>query len=397
MTRQRRGNRPGEETPFVDLAFSLLGPIAAIMIILAAAYASVSRVPDCNKPTPAEATAAAAALRAWYMDAQARIPEGRKFVDQACPGGKLATAAAALPEMSPLHGICREAVDGILTAAGVTAESMNRTLNDQAALNAAVSRCEVRAPDCEEVSEAQSRVLVRATKEWWDAERAHLAESYDFLNVSCSGWSAGREPDQVPERRPDPLAALCRTDAARIMRQAGIDDAGLQAFFRQQSQAMQALTRCIPSQEMITISDEQLRFDQCKADVNKGPDFFVDEGKKIYAKVLEKKYNRIDIFGHSDSRVIKTACQVRVHRDGYPDSDYVVRDNVMLSLLRADAFLNALLAAIRVQPDLQDLKALVDAHSLRFHAIGVGDAEPKETDDESRRIEIRFVKDNQLK
>jgi hypothetical protein len=400
VVRHRRGSRPGEETPFVDLAFSLLGPITAVMIILAAAYAAeVSREPACRVPSQQEMAAASTALAGWFADAQNRIGQGRRFIHQVCPTNSQSVPKMTPPGISPLHGICTKEADAIIASAGLTAERMARVLSDQASLDAAFAQCSVSVPppDCNTLSEQSSADLAQQMKTWWDAAHQRIADIRSYLDTTCHGWSDRAEPTQAIPGEPSPLVGLCRSAASRVLRQAGLDETALQAFSHEQSLVGNGLLSCSKREEIITVPEDQLGFEQCKADINRGADFFVETAEKIHAKILSGDYNRVDIFGHSDATTFKS-CTVKVHWNGYSDSDFVIHDNVMLSLLRADAFLNNLLAAIRAHPelaDLADLERRIADRSLRLYTIGVGDAEPKATAEASRRIELRFVSDQQ--
>ena len=365
-----------------------------IMIILAAAYAAMSAVePPCRVPGADEAGKTSAALRSWFADARERIARGHSYLERACPANSPAAGTMKPLEMSPLRGVCAKQADAIMADAGLTTEAVAGILSDEALIDAALARCPIPEARCEAATADRISALARELRVWWTAERNDLAETERFLDDACKGWSEG--PDAPPGgARPARLARRAMSaDATRVVTDAGLDDEALRALSRDRARAALALKRCIPKQESITVSEGQLKFEQCSAEINRGADFFAEKAKEIEAAVQRGKYNRVDIFGHSDSRTFKS-CLVKVHWDGYSDSDFVIHDNVTLSLLRADAFLGYLRAAIRGRPDLKDLEARLEDRSLRFYAIGVGSAEPKATDDESRRIEIRLVNDH---
>jgi len=119
-----------------------------------------------------------------------------------------------------------------------------------------------------------------------------------------------------------------------------------------------------------------------------------DEGEIRETGIVPKlksnpEYNRIDIFGHTDSRPIRGECR-----------ENKATNNRVLSSLRVHTFLDQLEAALkREKENSKDVCQIYErwkSGKLKIYAIGVGEKEPIDggkTDEaysKNRRIEIRF-------
>lgn len=131
--RRRRPQRPGEETAFVDLAFSMLGPIAALMIVFAAAAAAKitpEPVAVCHAMDDQWAARTAANLRRELDRLGAEAARTRSLLESSCENGVATTNApppSSIEDAIGLKGVCAQDAAKVLAAA-------HTSLNDIAGL-----------------------------------------------------------------------------------------------------------------------------------------------------------------------------------------------------------------------------------------------------------------------
>jgi flagellar motor protein MotB len=364
------------------------------MLVLAVAYAwQRDHSILCRNPDNTEAAQLAANLRNWSRQVTEIYPQARSFLDHACIDHTSPPPIMPAPTVALPRDICPVDAEQILANADLSASEVDHLQRNLQALAAATAQCKIAGPDCDTLDASETRNLAARLRHWRDAMRRQQDDEQTLLDRSCPGWSSDEGPSRAAPTPPGLLNGLCKSQAETVLREANIDSAELNSLTSGQTRLANALLRCIPRQETITISEAQLHFQSCKAEIGDDSDFFLKKALQIQNTLRGSDYNRIDVFGHTDNNPIST-CVVSVHRDNYSDSPFVIHDNVMLSMLRADAFLNKLLSTIRAHGDeLAELNDRINNHTLRFYAIGVGDAELQSSPEQSRRIEIRFVRD----
>lgn len=263
---------------------------------------------------------------------------------------------------------------------------------------------------CGDLPAAEVAERAAEVRAWMESMRTGIRLDEERLRRDCP--VARLAPADGPGVLPAAVAGLCGAPRSAVLRAAGTRETELLELDRRHRAALARVRSCLPPapDEVVTIPEGQIRFASCRTEfvspatglpmTTEGIDQFFrglispsapgiagSDGKvqTFREKLLAGSFNRIDIFGHSDSVPIPQGASC----EG-------AKDNPELSSLRAHAFRKALESAIRADQGMAKVAERLDRRELRIYAIGVGDAEKLRagaSNDENRRIELRFATD----
>ncbi|HYH23060.1 MAG TPA: hypothetical protein VD995_30985 [Azospirillum sp.] len=304
-----------------------------------------------------------------------------------------------------LTDVCPVELGKLMASAGVSRQDLLLQVALRDAALRGMKACVAMLPQgrCDPLADGGTDTVARALKAWHaDAERE--VRAYDaWIGRNCP--QPIPEVDTEPSFRPAPLAGLCHPDAEQVMAKTGVGLAALLAVEGRRRARAALLSTCVARQpETFGDRDKQFEFKKCST-MPKVPDLvperempkadvearFDELARETADKLAKRFYNRVDILGHTDD--------VAVGEKGCAENG--ARDNVQLSLLRADWFRQGLIAAFKRAPEKYgDILARQNARELRIYPIGVGEQEPlsrEPGEDEgafrrrNRRIEVRLV------
>lgn len=446
----RRDRERLGQVAFADLAMAALGPFAALMIIFLVA-AGAAQEKDCKHANAAEEKQLVEDVRVW-LDRRAeasdadlekirqslRLGMGR-CARQALPEAPSLTVGDVVPE--PLTTYCPSVVRRVRAQAGdgerpidgstvrdderavqVVLEALRSPppgdgldhvvdvlrgrpaaiITVQRLVHAALNAC-LSDPPCEDADADARERLVQALRAWSARRERETSADLALLRQQQCPERVDPTPRGNPQRPhvvPGLLAGYCSATVDAILDDMGDELARVEA---ERAATRTAVRSCLAqSPEIIKVSSKQLEFLSCKTDFQERegsgrmPDsaaraFFNDSADDVAAKVAEGRFNRIDIFGHTDQRPVRGQCAG-------------ARDNAHLSSLRAHEFRKWLLEAMQrggdAPADTTALAARLASDEVRVYAIGVGDAQPIVRDAttnaehaQNRRIELRLVRD----
>lgn len=205
--------------------------------------------------------------------------------------------------------------------------------------------------------------------------------------------------------RPAPLADLCPANAERVLARSGIAPDALHAAEARWRAGGDLPATCSSRPLEATNSKfTQFEFKPCSTTPmapavpgsrnlpQKDIEARLDEVADFVVGALDKapRNNRVYIDGHTDDQLVKGGGCVETG----------ARDNVRLSLERADWFRLRLIDALNRGPRYQSVRDRLAARTLHIYPIGVGEREPLdrhtgESDDDykkrNRRIEVHVA------
>lgn len=387
------------DVAFADVAMAVLGPVLLLLLLFLLYGVRQSTPPACRALDPGGVKTAAAELSAWAKETRALLAGAA--LDKRCGPPPLPPAGATGMTPAVLNGLCQPALDAVLTGAGLERASL-QSLSARRAIydrHAATCLASLRDNECRRLDAAGRTRAASELSAWLRQTQSLTARSRERMQRDCRTVLEAAPTDIPPPAVPPALVGLCAPDRDAVVTGAGTDAAFVETVERDQRESLARLRVCEPAVDRVELKQEQLLFKACSTvfldPVTKQPlseqqirAFFQTLATDMAARLSGNAFNRIDIFGHTDSRPIQSgACEG-------------AKDNPGLSSLRAHAFRRELEAAIKDDPAFATLRQRLENHDLRIYAIGVGEAElvvknaASDSDhDRNRRIEIRFATD----
>lgn len=133
----------GDENALVDLAFAVMGPMAALMIVFLVLYLTVR--PDgtptmiCRNPDPDQVAQLGEQLGDWYRNTQSALGVNRTLISERCDAPALAVDVFSPPDFAA--GLCPEARTAVFDAAGVTHEEVSDLARQYAGVGDSAVNC----------------------------------------------------------------------------------------------------------------------------------------------------------------------------------------------------------------------------------------------------------------
>lgn len=384
---------------FADVAMALLGPILLLLVVFVLYAAKESKPPECRGLSPAEITSSANALRGWLDQAKIRVQRLSTDVALRCGDASraIATGDTKTPGELPavLAGLCVPSVTAVLAEAKVTRADFDTLAAERQQAELRLAQC----TDCRRLTDQERRAAAAALTDWLQKTRTSNSEDVVRMQRDCPERLGEPVRDLLPASPPPAVAGLCTTDREAVLAHAGVSFRDIDRLEMEQRVNLARLRRCEPAQqETVEVRQNQLQFAVCditfvdpvlqqQMEPAAVDSFFQNLAREVQERLLKGRFNRVDIFGHSDSKQITRSCRG-------------AQDNQELSSLRAQAFRRALEAVIHKYPEFGPLSERLKNRQVRIYAIGVGDAEPKnkhaikeEDHAANRRIELRFASD----
>lgn len=374
---------------------------------LAARFQSCLAKVRCKIPSASEIPTMARAVVDWLKVERNNLASDRRLLSSHCSdyGQRVDRRLGSRLDLPPLHEVCEWEIPHILSVARVSPSDIRAVNEDRAEADRAYRICLQRLA-CETPNAKREKEVSDRLKAWIIEARQFSVDKTSYVRSACGEDQKARDARPIKGVIPEPLRGICVQSAARIIAGADFTQGQIDELEYERSRAERAFLACHRfSTEIVEIKEEELKFVVCSDKFSDGAsnrpmtyqgqaEFFDRKAKIVVEKIRERKYNRIDIFGHADERLITGRCAN-------------VGDNARLSSMRAHAFRDALIEAIergaaKGAPQFRDVAARLrdtaSARSIRIYAIGVGATEPKRKNaktaiehQQNRRTELRFV------
>lgn len=347
---------------------------------------------QCEKRDPRQSKAMVTdlnALRAQVRQQTDRLASAARDLCGKRPTLRLeGPKPAIIPES--LRQLCPSEIEQVMREADASVEQVGRELAARDAAAAALMACWTKAPglgNCRQIaSEAKGEEVARLSR-WAERVRSGNAERIARIQKDCPQPIPSPEPAGLPGFLKD----MCPGDLATILEQAMLTGSEVMLIEGASRQTLEIAEQCSsPQTENISPRIVRLEFESCSerlANITNPTPLFEKEASEIASRVREGRYNRIDIFGHTDRHMIVRQCG-----NG-------AKNNIELSSNRAHYYREWLNWAFRNDQQYRDIVERLDRNDLKIYAIGVGEAElidraeTATADALNRRIEIRFVAD----
>ncbi len=386
------------EIAFADVAMAVLGPILLLLVVFIV-LATGNNCPDLSSD---ELKRAALGLQQWITDTD--YEERRAAVHRRCPellqpSGDAGTEKAYKEVPAPLAGYCPGQWPKIIQAAFLSEEQVMLHAQEVSKVDRAAVICFGGTEHtCEPVRARDRQRKANELSQWYEDEQRAELEDMKSLERLCTADEKRSQPRATPTD-PPLLQGICHEDTEALARMSRRSLAEIRALAGRRQMTLLMLRRCLTDVDIPTPRDARLHFLACSTVPAKSSDVqeeMPDEDLRSRLRAeadhilstlkADPKINRVDFFGHTDSR------RIRDRQNCQPDT---IRDNLDLSFHRAKYFKERMLERLAVDPDIAPRLGTTGRNALRFYAIGVADEELQDKNrpeaDVNRRIEIRFV------
>lgn len=407
------------QIPFADIAMSVMGPMAFLMIIFLIIAARAANAP-CKNPDAKNIQLLAAKIEQWVNNLEKQNESYKLLLNLSnCyvhrDGGDIGLDAAEL-NIPHLHGICNDKVNEvmkILEKSGLNKERITKRIRMGRMLNHDLVKCvedrsDEKPPCISPDASEMDKIAEELTK--WTSDLTDKNIKYRDMLIERCGDS--KEPFNIDTESlrlvAPPLFGICKQNIDEIMNRAGLNAKTIKSEIALREVSVEKLALCLAENtDVVTIPSKKVEFESCSIrfvnpktgrimDPEDKNEFF-NEITATVAKVLDEKpiYNRIDIFGHTDASPVRKGGRCY-------DWCNCITDNEKLSVMRAIAFQKELKEAFR-RSNVK-LHEQIRSGKLKMYAIGVGDREQLfpgvlkgKKARQNRRIEISFARDKRMR
>lgn len=251
MMRRRRVTPSAEGgVGFADVAMSILGPTAFLMLVFMV-FAALNANQGCRALPESDIAEKAKNLKTWFAGQVAENSSLENEWKTACPGqpppSRLPPGDTRLVP-TVLADVCIPYRDAILKKANVDPAQFNAMIAQRAALTQALIACtRDKASPCVQLTEASDREKrVKALRAWRDARQKELTETEHTLTRQCPNAKVDDRALGFLAPLPQPLADLCAADRAQVLSEAKIETGALNATEQKLAAVLRAWRACSP-------------------------------------------------------------------------------------------------------------------------------------------------------
>jgi hypothetical protein len=343
----------------------------------------------CKTPADREISALASARKKRHevllneaRTLESRIPEG-------CETPRI-PVEPPLYRMADEGGLCPESVESVSQRAGVGTDAIAQALSRRDAAVERLAACETASNTrCKTLNAAERASLAARIRGRFSSVQDLVEKmKQDFRRVCPAIKPVAVEPVGTPVQ--NDFRGVCPADRDAVIEVSGVEDGASARLEAERSGYLAASYQCLAQQEQIVAARVlDAKYDDCKeTPIETRPGaFFPEVARKIAEQLKEAPFNRIDVFGHADSRPVKDTCSAVTS----------AKDNMELSMRRGLQYRGALIKAFNDQPDHKGIADRLRTGDLRIYVIAVGDAEahdsPVKPGGNDRKLEIRLVRD----